>query len=219
MHVETAVEGAKGFEQQQLWLGASRGVLRGTFRVGWRGAASPPLGWNASAEALASALGALGAGPVRVARELGLEAAKRAEERAGATEGVGARTQVTAGGAWDGADGGVRFVVVFEGPPARFGPNRKFPLLTVDAGGLHSTNHSALVVANTSVLVAGEVPALDSALKGSAVLAVSASVEVGGDGTLALDDGGGGGGVRPRGGDFLAHPPRAGAGRGLPRAR
>ncbi len=47
------------------------------------------------------------------------------------------------------------------------------------------------MVASTLVFVAGEVPALDSALKGSAILAVSASVEVGGDGKLTLDDGGG----------------------------
>ncbi len=148
------------------------------------------MSWNASADALASALGALGAGPDRVARELGLEAAQRAEAAAGAAEGVGARTQVTAGlGAWDGADAGVRFVVVFQGAPARFGPSGNFPLLTLDASSLHSTDHSALVVANTSTLVAGEVPALDAALKGSAILALPTTVEVGVSGPAPLDDG------------------------------
>jgi hypothetical protein len=50
--------------------------------------------------------------------------------------GLGARTQVTEGlGAWDGADAGIRFVVVFEGAAARFGPAGNFPLLTVDAAG------------------------------------------------------------------------------------
>ncbi len=69
--VATAVDGARGFEQQQLTLLAASGAsLHGSFRVGWRGAFSP-LAWNCTSGAVEKALAACGAGPIRVARELG----------------------------------------------------------------------------------------------------------------------------------------------------
>lgn len=137
-----------------------------------------------------------GAGPVRVARELGLEAAARAEHAAGTTAGIGARVQVTAGlGSWDGADAGIRYVVVFEVAASQ----GSLPLITLDAYGLRSTNYSATIVANTSTLVVAELPTLDSALKGQAVLRVnthslsssssfSASAAVAADGSILYSE-------------------------------
>jgi len=69
--VATAVDGARGFEQQLTLLAVSGASLRGSFRVGWRGTFSPPLAWNCTSGALEKALAACGAGPVRVARVLG----------------------------------------------------------------------------------------------------------------------------------------------------
>jgi len=162
----TAVDGARGFEQQQVRLFASSGGLRGTFRVGWRGASSAPLAWNASGAAVAEALKAAGAGAVRVARELDNNAMGAPASLVNMQE----RLRVSDGlGAWDGEDVGIRFVVVFEAATAA----GTLPLLTVDGGGLRSTNYSAHVVANVSTLVQSETPTLDSALKGQAILGVT----------------------------------------------
>jgi hypothetical protein len=170
----TAVDGARGFEQQQVQLWASSGGLRGTFRVGFNpqtlaheqnegGALSAPLPWNASAAAVADALASVGAGPnVRVARELDLHAMTEVSH-------ASSRLVVSQGlGGWDGADSGIRYVVVFEGSTLA----GSLPLITVDGSGLRSTNYSAAVKHNVSTLVVGETPTLDSALKGQAVLAV-----------------------------------------------
>jgi len=195
----TAVDGARGFEQQQLQLWASSGGLRGTFRVGFNpnqpslasetnegGGLSGPLPWNASASAVASALVSVGAGAnVRVARELDLQSMSEVSHET-------SRLVVSQGlGGWDGEDSGIRYVVVFEGSTL----SGSLPLITLDGSGLRSTNYSAAVRHNVSTLVVGETPTLDSALKGQAVLAVGdlssaaavvgAFVDVGDDGMPA----------------------------------
>jgi hypothetical protein len=152
------------------------GALRGTFRLGFRGSLTPPLAWNASSSTVEAAVGALGTGPVSVARQidvddrptgvgpapLGNAGARGTVADAAASSG----RRVVSDGLWDEWDRGVKFVVVF-GSAALGGTT---PLLTVDALGLRSTNFSALVAANVSTLVAGTTPSLDSDLKGQAVL-------------------------------------------------
>ena len=163
--VATAVDGSRGFEQQQLRLFASSGSLRGTWRLGWQAKASPALAWNSSAAQVADALRSCGSGPVRVARTLDNNAMGAPKELVATQE----RKQVSdALGAWDGEDIGVAWVVVFEGA-AQSG---SLPLVEVDGGGLRSTNYSATVYANASTLVVSETPTLDSRLKRTAVLGV-----------------------------------------------
>jgi len=86
-----------------------------------------------------------------------------------------------------------------------FGSGR-LPTIALDASGLRSTNYSATVKHNVTTLVVGETPTLDSALKGTAVLATAHlhSSQAAGDlGLVAYDaagdtlggpEGGGGGG-------------------------
>jgi hypothetical protein len=174
---QTAVDGARGFEQQEVKLWASDGGLRGTFRVGWSGTNqftganqataavySAPLAWNASAQEVSDALNSVGTGSVRVAREL--------DNSASEITSVNSREQVTSGlGAWDGEDAGIRYVVVFEGATKSGG----LPLISLDASSLRSTYYNATVKHNVSTLVVGETPTLNSALKGQAILAVTGS--------------------------------------------
>jgi hypothetical protein len=194
--VATAVDGSRGFEQQQLRLFAASGSLRGTWRLGWRGVASPPLAWNCTAAHVANALRGCGSGPVHVARALD----NNALGPPGGLAASRARRQVSDGvGAWDGADVGVRWVVVFQGA-ARSGT---LPLVEVDGGGLRSTNYSAAVYANASTLVVSETPTLDSRLKGTAVLGVPLSAGApgtGATGAAALVTAG----VDPANGDVFA---------------
>ena len=179
--VATAVDGSRGFEQQQLRLWASAGSLRGTWRLGWQGAASPPLAWNCSAAQVADALRGCGSGPVRVARALDHNALGPPREVRVAAH---ARSHVSDGvGAWDGDDVGVRWVVVFEGA-LRSG---SLPLVEVDGGGLRSTNYSAAVYANASTLVVSDTPTLDSRLKGTAVLGVAVGPHHGAAVAAAVD--------------------------------
>jgi len=174
---QTAVDGARGFEQQEMKLWASSGGMRGTFRVGWSGnneftganqataaVYSAPLAWNASAQEVSNALTSVGAGSVRVARELDNSASEITYQDS--------RTQVTSGlGEWDGQDSGIRYVIVFEGATKSGG----LPLISLDANSLRSTRYNATIKHNVSTLIVGETPTLNSALKGQAILAVASS--------------------------------------------
>lgn len=185
--VVTAVDGSRGFEQQQLLLAASSGRLRGSFRVGWGDRSSAPLPWNATAAQLTAALTALGTGPVRVAREIdqdamngfvGFSAPSDDYNGSSANAGVFNPLPSTFNGTQGIAaatDAGIRFVVVFEraAPAQRTGSG--LPLIVVDGSELRSTDFGAAVAFNSSTLVAGETPTLDSSLKREVVLAAAAA--------------------------------------------